>query len=77
MEGDATAISLYRLPSARVPAALSGDTPPSSLSMVSRGGIRGSCACFDEREEVTSVVLGEQLQLQQVEERCVVCVYWN
>ena len=65
-----TSISLYRLPSARPAAASSGDTHPSSFCMISRGGVRGSCVCFDEREDVTSVVLGELLQLQQVEERC-------
>jgi hypothetical protein len=38
--------------------------------MISHRGVRGSCDCYFDREDVTSVVLEEQLQLHQVEERC-------
>lgn len=73
------AISLHKLPAARPVATLSGKdyVPPSSYCMVSHGGIRGSCACFYDREDVTSAVLEEQLQLQQVEERCGLGVGWG
>lgn len=68
-----SSLSLYRLPNTRPPVTLSDEefVPQSPFCLVSSGGVRGSCAAFMEREDVTVAVLEEQLDLQQVEERCV------
>lgn len=68
-------ISLYRLPTPRPPAAPSGSQDycplPCPCAIVGGEGVkvRGSCASYADREDVTTSVLREQLQLEQVEER--------
>lgn len=42
---------------------------PYSYVLITEQGIRGSCACYHDREDVTDQVVDEDLQLKQVQER--------
>lgn len=73
MKESPSSLALYRIPNARPKALMPGEdfVPTLPYCMVGcGGGVRGSCVDFDDREDVTTAVLGEQLELQQVEERC-------
>lgn len=79
MKESPSSFSLHRLPNPRPLALLSVEeyTSSSPLSLISCNGVRGSCATFEEREDVTAIVLEEQPELQQVEDRCVHCRGWG
>lgn len=63
-------IALYRVPEARTPLNSDEFRHPFPYCLVRDGDVRGLCACYYTREDVTAKVLDERLQLHQVEERC-------
>ena len=71
-------ITLFTLPTARPhppPAPLDGKwfeadyVHPHTYCMVSEGGVRGSCAHYTEREDVTAYVLDNDFSLEQLQLR--------
>ena len=70
-------VSLFTLPTVRHTAALISDEdgvseyfhPFPYRFVTSDDGVRGSCACYSEREDVTAMVVESNMQLPQVQER--------
>lgn len=66
-----TSLALYRVPPDSRPSVEASEeyVHPYLYCFVNQNGVRGSCASFADRVDVTTTILEEQLQLGQVEER--------